>query len=449
MKGQDIRHLDEARDRLLTGLKGGWKKLNVKRILIIEDAFGRFSLGVWGPQSSMNSLKKIMMGIAPFDSGSIFSPPVSPGDFDPLELESSWEEALSIVEDDEVEWDERLRITVRHRMLPAWQRITKEPLWRLDGDGICPVVAFYSFKGGMGRTTALSLFAVSRALQNEHVVVVDLDLDAPGLGSILASTNAPPYGVVDYLIETPILGERPKDLLDYSWNVDLGANRTTGSLRVFPAGNLDRNYLGKMARLDFEAEPYIEGVRRHPVEELLLHIHEKLRPDWILVDSRTGFSETAGMVLSGLCNFHVLFGVDSNQSWEGIGYAVRKLGAERLSRNLPQAEVMMVHAMVPELSKNSAKEDLLEHFSDRSQEVFADGYFAQDEENRDEDFWYLNDEMGNSSPYHPWPLPYRPSLAQSVAIEDLVDELNGSKEYSTFCIALAARARGGNAEEAL
>ena len=103
MKGQDIRHLDEARDRLITGLKGGWKKLNVKRILIIEDAFGRFSLGVWGPQSSMNSLKKIMMGIAPFDSGSIFSPPVSPGDFDPLELESSWEEALSIVEDDEVD----------------------------------------------------------------------------------------------------------------------------------------------------------------------------------------------------------------------------------------------------------------------------------------------------------------------------------------------------------
>lgn len=448
MKAQGIRHLDEARDHLITGLKEGWKKLNVKRVLIIEDAFGRFSLGVWGPQSSMDSLRMIMKGITPFNSESIFWPPESLGAFDPLELEISWEDASSIVGDDEDEWDGRLRITVRHRMLPAWQRITKEPLWRLEGDRVCPIVAFYSFKGGMGRTRALSLFAVSRALQNEHVVVVDLDLDAPGLGSILASMNAPPYGVVDYLIETPILGERPKDLLDYSWSVDLGSHRTTGSLRVFPAGNLDRHYLGKMARLDFETEPCMEGVNQHPVEELLLHIHEKFEPDWILIDSRTGFSETAGMLLSGLCNFHVLFGVDSSQSWEGIGYAVRKLGAERLSRNLPQAEAMMVHAMVPELPKN-AKEDLLEHFSDRSQEVFADGYFARDEENRDEDFWYLNDEMGNSSPDHPWPLPYKPALAQSFAAEDLVGALNESKDYQAFCNALAARARGGNTEEAL
>lgn len=449
MKGEGIRHLDEARDHLITGLKEEWKKLNVKRVLIIEDAFGRFSMGVWGPQASIDSLKEIMQGIAPFDSGTIFWPPESLDAFDPLELEKSWEEGSSIVEDDEDEWDGRLRITVRHRMLPAWQRITKEPLWRLEGDRVCPIVAFYSFKGGMGRTTALSLFAVSRALLNEHVVVVDLDLDAPGLGSILAPTNAPPYGVVDYLIETPVLGERPKDLLDYSWNLDLGSHRTTGSLRVFPAGSLDRHYLGKMARLDFETEPYMEGVKRHPVEELLLHIHEKFKTDWILIDSRTGFSETAGMLLSGLCNFHVLFGVDSSQSWEGTGYAIRKLGAERLSHNLAQAEVMMVHAMVPELTKK-AKEDLLEHFSNRSQEIFADGYYARNEEVRDEDFWYLNDEMGNISPHHPWPLPYRPALAQSFAVEDLVDALNGSQDgYQAFCSALAARARGGNTEEAL
>lgn len=446
MKGQEIRHLDEARDYLIDCLKAEWKKFKVARILIIEDSFGRFSLGAWGSESSEKFLKKLMAGIAPFDSGAIFWSSETPDAFDPLELEASWEEASSIVDEDE-EWDERIRITVRHRMLPAWKRIAKEPLWRLKEDLECPIVAFYSFKGGMGRTTALSLFAVSRALQNEHVVVIDLDLDAPGLGSILAPGSAPPYGVVDYLIESPVLRERPKDLLDYSWNVDLGSQRTTGSLRVFPAGNLDRNYLGKMARLDFETEPELEGVTRHPVEELILHIHDKFQPDWILVDSRTGFSETAGMLLSGLCHFHVLFGVDSDQSWEGVNYAVRKLGAERVSRNLPQAETMMIHAMVPDYGIKE-RESLLGRFTDRAQEVFAESYFARDEADRNETFWYLNDGIGDSSPCRPWPLPYRMVLAQSFAVEDLVNVL-GEKEFQAFCSVLAVRARGGNPEEAI
>ena len=325
-------------------------------------------------------------------------------------------------------------------MLPAWQQCREAPLWLLASEGSCPIVAFYSFKGGMGRTTALAAFAVDRARRDERVVVIDLDLDAPGLGSVLSTPAPSLFGVVDYLLEMPVLGRRPDDLLDYSWLVDLGKERTSGSIRVFPAGQLDRHYLGKMARLDFEQPG---DSLRHPLEELLLQIREKFEPDWILLDSRTGFSETAGMLLSGLAHSHVLVGVDSAQSWKGLTYAVRKLGAERLKRGFPQGEAVVAHGLVPDLKKDQ-KDDLLKRFAERAEDLFSEEYYAVEEGDRDEAFWYLGDAVGDAAPHRPWPLMYSSALAQSVGLGDIIEALESTTGgYGLFCEALATRSLSG------
>jgi len=443
MKAQ-IRHLDEARSALIEQLTSKWMELHTQKILIIEDAFGRFTFGVWGTDYSRDALQAILDSIAPFGSDSFFAAPSEPEAFDPLDLATSWTEARNI--DDEGLWNDRIRLIVRYRMLPAWQWIEPKPLLARDEARPCPLVAFYSFKGGMGRTTALSLFALSRAMQGDNVVVVDCDLDAPGLGSILAPDSQPPYGVVDYLVESPVLGKRPDELSDYSYLVDLGAQRTAGSLRVFPSGRLDENYLGKMARLDFETDETAPRGERHPLEELLVQIRESLKPDWILVDSRTGFSETAGMLLSGICDFHVLFGVQSEQSWDGLTYAIRKLGAQRVERGFSQADALLVHAMVPELQKKEDKDGLLEGFAERSRDVFSEQYYSALEAERDEAFWYLDEAGGESSPDHPFPIPYSTALAQSATIPDLVETLQASRETQAFCAVLASRVGAASIE---
>lgn len=431
-------HLDEARNKLMKSLHDSWSALSLKKVLVIEDAFGRFSLGLWGNKKNESILEKLLNNIAPYGA-SLFWAQKKEGGFDPLELEVSWSEAMPISLPDGVE-DPNIRTVVRHRMLPAWLQCRKEPLWPLAGTTkVCPIVSFYSFKGGMGRTTNLAAFAIDRARQEEHVVVVDLDLDAPGLGSILSTTDTIPYGVVDYLLETPVLGQCPEDLLDYSWLVNLGAIPTTGSLRVFPAGRLDSNYLGKMARLDFNQLG--DSLFQHPLEKLVLQIRETYDPDWILLDSRTGFSETAGMLLSGLAHFHVLVGVDSVQSWEGLAYAVRKLGAERVQRGFPQAETMIVHGMVPELNK-SARTELLERFSEHSEDLFAKDYYLAPEENRDEAYWYLGDSSGEDAPHRPWPISYRPAIAQSAGWNDIIDALDSNESgFASFCATAVKRAR--------
>jgi hypothetical protein len=434
-----IQHLDEARSELINLLKEKWLELRAERILIIEDAFGRFTLGVWGKGYSKEALLAILDSIAPFSIGSFFEAPEA-GAFDSLELGTSWEEAANV--DEEAQWDSRIRLIVRFRMLPAWQKLAKSTLWAGDEARPCPLIAFYSFKGGMGRTTALSLFALSRAIYGDNVVVVDCDLDAPGLGSILSPESPPPYGVVDYLIEAPVLGRRPEDLRDYSYLVDLGKVRTTGSLRVFPSGRLNGNYLGKMARLDFQTDESAAQGKRHPLEELLVQIRESLSPDWIIVDSRTGFSETAGMLLSGICNFYVLFGVQSEQSWEGLTYAIRKLGAERVGRSLPQAETLLVHAMVPELTRKEDRDELLGLFADRSQDVFSENFYAEVIAERDEDYWYLDDVGGENAPDQPIPLRYSTVLAQSAGLAELIETLESEREpeVRAFCSTLAERA---------
>jgi len=76
-------------------------------------------------------------------------------------------------------------------------------------------VAFYSFKGGVGRSTALAAFAIHRAREGERVAVIDADLDAPGIGTLLAADaegTTARWGVADYLLERAI---GPVDLRDY------------------------------------------------------------------------------------------------------------------------------------------------------------------------------------------------------------------------------------------
>ncbi|WP_246844050.1 ParA family protein, partial [Hydrocoleum sp. CS-953] len=57
-------------------------------------------------------------------------------------------------------------------------------------------VTFYSFKGGVGRTTALTHVASILAMRGRKVVAVDLDLEAPGLSTAFNLKLQPKYGIV-------------------------------------------------------------------------------------------------------------------------------------------------------------------------------------------------------------------------------------------------------------
>ncbi|EDN70889.1 ATP-binding protein, Mrp/Nbp35 family [Beggiatoa sp. PS] len=63
-------------------------------------------------------------------------------------------------------------------------------------------VVFYSYKGGVGRTTALIQTAFQLTRAGKRVALVDMDVEAPGLQALLPPTDTPlEEGLIDYLWE--------------------------------------------------------------------------------------------------------------------------------------------------------------------------------------------------------------------------------------------------------
>ena len=80
----------------------------------------------------------------------------------------------------------KLRILGRHLTKSGWFEAPAEPPWKLRTEHEPAIVLFYSFKGGVGRSTALAATALHLASNGDRVVVLDADLDAPGVASMLA-----------------------------------------------------------------------------------------------------------------------------------------------------------------------------------------------------------------------------------------------------------------------
>ncbi|KAB2907943.1 MAG: hypothetical protein F9K30_23670 [Dechloromonas sp.] len=68
-----------------------------------------------------------------------------------------------------------------------------------------PRFVFASLKGGVGRSTALSVSAADLASKGYRILVVDLDVEAPGLGAILLNDDTlPVFGTIDALVESAL-----------------------------------------------------------------------------------------------------------------------------------------------------------------------------------------------------------------------------------------------------
>jgi len=335
-----------------------------------------------------------------------------------------------------------LRLLDRHRSRGAWFQSRVEPIWKVPRSGYStekpPIVVFYSFKGGVGRSTALASFAIQRARAGERVVAVDADLDAPGIGTLLSMPDLPEgtarWGVVDYLLERP---QGEVELRDYYHGYGQPEVTRDGEILTFPSGRVDGGYLGKLARVDLEPRPREDAT--HPLQRLLEDVRARLQPHWILVDARAGLADPAGMLLGGLAHLHVLFGTFSDQSWAGLRLVIERLGGERVRRERPQADCLVVQAMVPENVR--VAEESRRAFADRARDEFVDAYYAEDPstgEARD-DFWYVGDADGSDAPHVPVPLSYSSKLADFGSIDDVAEHLAESPEYRRLASRIADR----------
>jgi MinD-like ATPase involved in chromosome partitioning or flagellar assembly len=206
----------------------------------------------------------------------------------------------------------------------AWLTTTPpRPPWPLVKGKTPPIVTFHSFKGGVGRTTLVASYAILLASRtpSTRVAVVDLDLEAPGVGSLFGVSTE--RGVLDVLVDHIATGAIDLDGASTLAQVDGTVDR---NITVFPAGRVDDVYVQKLARLDFSST---EPGKDNPVGMALAAMLKSMRAnfDVILLDARAGLHDLAGMSLHGLAHVDVLVFRGTTQNLAGLAQTLRTLGS--------------------------------------------------------------------------------------------------------------------------
>lgn len=390
---------------------------------IIDDLFGRISVVLWlvTPGESTPIIDKIRLSLtetcAQYWTGDITVSEVAAPDRE-LDIlhRTAWEEGVAVDDSD------RLRLNDRLRHHSGWfiGAEASEQLWPLkDGP---PIIVFHGFKGGVGRTTLLASYAIACARRGERVTVVDMDLDAPGVGSLLGADtegSTARWGTVDFFLEA---GQQlPLD--DYFHVCAREKVSGSGRLEVFPAGSLDDAYLSKLGRVDLNVRDHVRG---HPLGRLLQRIHAERNPDLILLDGRAGLSPSAGLLLSGIAHLHVLVATSNAGSLRGLERVVRHLGFEQARCELSQRECVVVQAHVPD-STDVAK-SARDHFASHIEEIFRNGYYSR-QSTDDDRTWSLDDLESEVAPHVPVPISYRGRLAHFSLIDEVAELLASDPEY--------------------
>lgn len=229
----------------------------------------------------------------------------------------------------------------------------------------CPVITFYSYKGGMGRTTTLVSYAIHSALsRGKKVVIIDCDFEAPGYLNFFDLANDSRFGkdesaqisgIVEYFLDSEYSknANQPIDLDNYYLEIPtekLTQDKTIGKIYVVPAGNLNdidnvNHYLQALQRIDLSrADSVIDKF-----DDFLTNIEKELKlskDDLILIDSRTGFNDILGVTAFNLSNLIVGFFGSSEQTKPGLHFLLDKYAEIKNQRQI--VDLLLINSIVPE-----------------------------------------------------------------------------------------------------
>lgn len=203
-------------------------------------------------------------------------------------------------------------------------------------------IAFYSYKGGVGRSLLLANAARFLATLGKGVVALDFDFEAPGLHYKLgaAIVNRPlgiSGGAVPYLVATADGALSPPSLEKHIVSLAVPPGQE-GWLTLMPAGPAPKvkywtalKQLGEKLHL---SDSNGQGVMA--LLDLQGRIASELKPDYLLIDARTGITELGGLATTILADTVVCMFAANQESLDGTVTVVEALkAAPRLRRKKP------------------------------------------------------------------------------------------------------------------
>jgi MinD-like ATPase involved in chromosome partitioning or flagellar assembly len=261
------------------------------------------------------------------------------------------------------------------------------------------IITFYSYKGGVGRTMILANVAWILASNGKKVLMVDWDLEAPGLHRYfhpflrdkdLTSTE----GLIDFLTDFIDAAFTPPDETeedDENWHVPF-ANilrfavsldwhfPQKGTIDFVPAGRQGNFYSTHVNSFNWDRFYEIGGGR------FLETVKDKMRADYdyILIDSRTGISDTSGICTIQMPDILVVIFSGNDQSILGTAGVITSINKQwqAYNKNNSQRVIFPVFSRTDRTEKN--KLDLTRNYVKSKFTPFLQQHLSKTEV---EDYW--------------------------------------------------------------
>jgi MinD-like ATPase involved in chromosome partitioning or flagellar assembly len=256
------------------------------------------------------------------------------------------------------------------------------------------IITFYSYKGGTGRSMLLANVAWLLASHGRRVLAVDWDLEAPGLHRYFRPFLRDPDllssdGVIDFVVDyasaavTPAQTTEQKtgewyvpyaDILRYASSLTWPFGGT-GTLDFIPAGRQGPSYASRVNSFDWQSfyarlngGALLDMARANMLADY----------DYVLLDSRTGVSDTAGICTVQMPDTLVLCFTLNNQSIDGVAMVAtavrRQRGVDRPVRIVPVP-------MRIELSERDRLEERRTYAQHRLEPFLDPGWFERSDAN--------------------------------------------------------------------
>jgi MinD-like ATPase involved in chromosome partitioning or flagellar assembly len=208
---------------------------------------------------------------------------------------------------------------------------------------------FYSFKGGVGRTFALVNVGVELARTGRKVLLVDFDLEAPGIHSFNAlCPDSPHPGVVECVTDYVATQSAP-EVQRYVYEKSEVAE-DDGRMWIMPAGRGDPEYRRRLASINWQ-HLYSDLDGYLFFEDLKAQWKKVFNPDYVLIDSRTGHTDVEGICTRQLPDAVVVLFFPNEQNLLGLKEVVGDIRgeAERTRKDRPAVTLHFVMSNVPDL----------------------------------------------------------------------------------------------------
>lgn len=221
-------------------------------------------------------------------------------------------------------------------------------------------ISFYSHKGGVGRSMTLSNIAYLLSKDGFKVCIIDFDLEAPGQHkSDLFIQNKIKKGLLDLIFNYQKYYSDENEQF-FNWEFSeysiksnifdkINNNSKNGDLYLIPAGNLNNElYAQELAQLDW-TNFYQEGGNL-----FFNSLQAKLNIenfDYVLIDSRTGFSDVFYISTLTLADTTVLISAMNRQNIEGIKKAYDVLTSQKAEKNYGKKNLILVNSPFPDLDQ--------------------------------------------------------------------------------------------------